>query len=182
MVQLLPRLSGRPHAGGSIEVVGSSRRRGSPRRPCVRDPRLSGTVHAPARVEKRFSKALLPTSSSPSGRDKDPYVTDPRALRALAHPTRVAILDHLYLHGPATATQCAAAVHESPSSCSFHLRTLARWGFVEELPAKGRHRPWRPVSRTIRGPLDLPERGGAAAPIAVLREYLQRDERLLEEY
>ncbi len=109
-------------------------------------------------------------------------MTDPRALRALAHPTRVAILDHLYLHGPATATQCAAAVHESPSSCSFHLRTLARWGFVEELPAKGRHRPWRPVSRTIRGPLDLPERGGAAAPIAVLREYLQRDERLLEEY
>jgi DNA-binding transcriptional ArsR family regulator len=73
-------------------------------------------------------------------------VTDPRMLRALAHPSRLAILQFLGLEGPATATQCAEVAGLSPSACSYHLRALARYGFVEEdqeSAADGRQRPWR---------------------------------------
>jgi DNA-binding transcriptional ArsR family regulator len=73
-------------------------------------------------------------------------LTDPRTMRGLAHPARIAILEHLVLDGPATATECADIVGLSPSACSYHLRALARYGFTEEDPrsaADGRHRPWR---------------------------------------
>ncbi len=69
---------------------------------------------------------------------------DPRAMRALAHPTRLALWEVLTVHGELTATQAAQYVGESPSSCSFHLRQLAKYGFVEEAPrGRGRSRPWR---------------------------------------
>jgi hypothetical protein len=67
-------------------------------------------------------------------------------MRALAHQGRIAIWTYLGLHGPATATECAEIAGLSPSACSYHLRTLARYGFVEEAPASaadGRERPWR---------------------------------------
>lgn len=73
-------------------------------------------------------------------------VTDPKMMRALAHQGRIAIWTYLGLHGPATATECAQIAGLSPSACSYHLRTLARYGFVEEDPdsaADGRERPWR---------------------------------------
>jgi hypothetical protein len=73
-------------------------------------------------------------------------LTDPRMMRALAHQARIAIWMHLGMHGPATATECAQIAGLSPSACSYHLRTLARYGFVEEDPqsaADGRERPWR---------------------------------------
>lgn len=73
-------------------------------------------------------------------------LTDPRMMRALAHPARIAIWVHLGLHGPATATECAEVAGLSPSACSYHLRALARYGIVEEDPdsaADGRQRPWR---------------------------------------
>jgi predicted ArsR family transcriptional regulator len=76
-------------------------------------------------------------------------ITDPRALRALAHPGRNRILEQLQLYGPATATECAEAAGMSPSGCSYHLRMLARYGFVEETRdetrADGRERLWRAV-------------------------------------
>jgi DNA-binding transcriptional ArsR family regulator len=68
-------------------------------------------------------------------------------MRALAHPTRLALLEMLGIHGPLTATQAGALIGESPSSCSFHLRTLARHHFVEETgDGLGRQRPWRLVN------------------------------------
>lgn len=71
-------------------------------------------------------------------------VADPRALHALAHPTRVALLDHLLATGARTASQCAEAVGESASSCSWHMRQLARFGFVARAESTdGRERPWR---------------------------------------
>jgi DNA-binding transcriptional ArsR family regulator len=83
----------------------------------------------------------------PPGTPENPLRLDnPRMMRALAHPARIAILQHLGLDGPATATECAAVVGLSPSACSYHLRALARYGFVEEDPASaadGRQRPWR---------------------------------------
>jgi DNA-binding transcriptional ArsR family regulator len=65
-------------------------------------------------------------------------------LRALGHPTRLKLLGRLRIRGDATATECAEDVGESPSSCSYHLRTLARHGFVEEVPSSdGRERRWQ---------------------------------------
>jgi predicted ArsR family transcriptional regulator len=67
-------------------------------------------------------------------------------MRALAHPARIAILQHLALDGPSTATECAVIVGLSPSACSYHLRTLGQYGLVEEdraSTADGRQRPWR---------------------------------------
>lgn len=71
------------------------------------------------------------------------HVTDPRELRALAHPVRMALLD-LLAGGPLTASQCAERLGESPANCSYHLRTLARYGHVRPAEGgKGRERPWR---------------------------------------
>lgn len=74
--------------------------------------------------------------------------SDPAVLRALAHPLRVemlAVIDELQ---EATATQIAARVGESPSNCSFHLRTLERAGFIVRAEAKGTSKPWRSVHRS----------------------------------
>ncbi|MEO6571352.1 MAG: winged helix-turn-helix domain-containing protein [Ilumatobacteraceae bacterium] len=80
-------------------------------------------------------------------------VTDVDAMRALAHRHRYAIFMLLLSDGPRTATQCAEVVGATPSACSYHLRELARFGFVERVtprdeaddaePVDGRRRPWR---------------------------------------
>jgi DNA-binding transcriptional ArsR family regulator len=73
-------------------------------------------------------------------------LTDPKMMRALAHPARIAIWSHIAMHGPTTATECAEVAGLSPSACSYHLRNLARYGFIEEdraAAADGRERPWR---------------------------------------
>jgi DNA-binding transcriptional ArsR family regulator len=76
-------------------------------------------------------------------------------MRALAHPTRLALLDHLHAAGEATATECSEFVGDSPSSCSYHLRSLAKWGFVEEAEHRpGRERPWRATATRIEFPSD----------------------------
>jgi DNA-binding transcriptional ArsR family regulator len=78
-------------------------------------------------------------------------LTDPRTMRALAHPARLALLEALTHHGPLTATEAAGHVGESPSNCSFHLRQLAKYGFVEEAEGgTGRQRPWRVVNVGMR--------------------------------
>jgi DNA-binding transcriptional ArsR family regulator len=75
-------------------------------------------------------------------------ISDPGALRALAHAGRYAILEHLQSGGAATATECAEVAGLSPSACSYHLRLLARHGLVEEDPSRddGRERAWRATS------------------------------------
>jgi DNA-binding transcriptional ArsR family regulator len=74
-------------------------------------------------------------------------VTDARTLRALAHPVRIALVEELTLGGAMTATEAAERIGETPTTCSFHLRQLARYGFVEEAGGgKGRSRPWQLTS------------------------------------
>lgn len=53
-------------------------------------------------------------------------------MRALAHPVRSSLLELLIIDGPITATEAGERLGESPTTCSFHLRQLARYGFVEE--------------------------------------------------
>jgi DNA-binding transcriptional ArsR family regulator len=78
-------------------------------------------------------------------------VTDARTLKALAHPVRIALIEALTLEGALTATEVGEKIGESPTTCSFHLRQLAKYGFVEEAGGgKGRGRPWRMTSIGMR--------------------------------
>jgi DNA-binding transcriptional ArsR family regulator len=73
-------------------------------------------------------------------------IRDPRQMRALAHPLRLRILARLQVEGPATATALAGALGEGVSSISYHLRQLARHGYIDEEPTLARsrrERPWR---------------------------------------
>jgi predicted ArsR family transcriptional regulator len=80
-------------------------------------------------------------------------LTDPRALRALAHPTRLRLVGLLRIHGPLTATKAAELLGESSGSTSFHLRQLARYGLVEEAASgPGRAKPWQATARSTSWP------------------------------
>lgn len=59
-------------------------------------------------------------------------ITEPRQLRALAHPLRLDLIETLAALGPSTAAQCARELGQTQASCSFHLRQLAKYGYVEE--------------------------------------------------
>ena len=71
-------------------------------------------------------------------------ISGARTIRALAHPIRIALVELLTVAGPMTATEASERIGESPTTCSFHLRQLAKYGFVEEAGGgRGRNRPWR---------------------------------------
>jgi DNA-binding transcriptional ArsR family regulator len=102
-------------------------------------------------------------------------LTDPRALRAVAHPTRLKLIALLRRLGPLTATQAGERIGESPSGCSFHLRSLAKWGLVEEAGGgRGRERPWQATAIghewAARGPSEeVDEAGDLLTRVAVER-------------
>ena len=93
-----------------------------------------------------------------------PALRDPRAMRALAHPARLAMLEHLGSQGPSTATECATVVGLSPSACSYHLRALARWGLVEETEGSDRReRRWRVLGPFVFADHEAPRAADVAA-------------------
>jgi predicted ArsR family transcriptional regulator len=102
-------------------------------------------------------------------------LTDPRALRALAHPIRLRLVGLLRRQGPLTATRAAELLGESSASCSFHLRQLAKYGLVEEAGGgTGRQRPWQATARATSWPVladtaELREATGALS--SVIAEY-----------
>jgi DNA-binding transcriptional ArsR family regulator len=81
-------------------------------------------------------------------------LTDPAALKALAHPLRRRILRTLDREGPATSTTLARALGENTGATSYHLRQLAEHGFVEDVPnrGQGRERWWRARRQDLRFP------------------------------
>jgi hypothetical protein len=92
-------------------------------------------------------------ASEPGGRRERLDLTDPKAIRAMAHPLRWALLEALGQAGTLTATQASEMLGESPANCAFHLRTLAKYGFVEEAGGgRGRERPWRPAFNRLSWP------------------------------
>ncbi|MGO8888323.1 MAG: winged helix-turn-helix domain-containing protein [Streptosporangiaceae bacterium] len=102
-------------------------------------------------------------------------ITDARTLRALAHPVRIALIEALTLGGAMTATEAGERIGETPTTCSFHLRQLAKYGFVEEAGGgKGRARPWRVTSigYSLASVQDDPE--AEIASNAVLRLWRER--------
>jgi DNA-binding transcriptional ArsR family regulator len=107
-------------------------------------------------------------------------VPDLVIMRALAHPARLGLLEHLAETGPATATECAEVVGQSPSAVSYHLRALARAGLVEAAPGRGdgRERLWRRTDDRyqirIEGAPEDPEMREAQQE--VMESLLARDE------
>lgn len=96
---------------------------------------------------------MTPRELVPPQLDGDTLVLrDARAIRALAHPVRLALLDEL--PDPAverTATELADAAGVTPSAMSYHLRSLERFGIVVRADSRtdGRDRPWRRVGRHL---------------------------------
>jgi hypothetical protein len=60
----------------------------------------------------------------------DLILTDPEAMRALAHPIRLALLDRMQLKGPATAAELADELQATAPPIREHLQELATFGFV----------------------------------------------------
>jgi DNA-binding transcriptional ArsR family regulator len=114
----------------------------------------------------------------------DVLLHDPRALRALAHPTRLAILERLQHGGAATATGCGEAVGISPAAASYHLRSLAKWGLVEEAEGgRGRERPWQAVGTGFSfEPAEAGSPGHVLAAAALAGQLVASGERWTTEY
>ncbi|WP_063770194.1 helix-turn-helix domain-containing protein [Streptacidiphilus melanogenes] len=107
-------------------------------------------------------------------------LTDPKAIRALAHPLRLDLLELLTATGPATAAHCGRVLGQTQASCSFHLRQLAKYGFVEDAgPGRDRReRKWqvpepRPTLR-IRGAGKELERLVVEREAAAILDWLER--------
>jgi hypothetical protein len=84
-------------------------------------------------------------------RDETKRITDPKALRAMAHPLRWQLLEIVAREGSATATQCAQETGESVANCSYHLNLLARYDYIEKAEGgRGREKPYRVVSEHQR--------------------------------
>ena len=110
-------------------------------------------------------------------------LSDPRAIRALAHPARLAILEALFPGEELTATECASLTGLSPSATSYHLKALERWGIVEagQPRADGRDRPWKAKGRSIEVSSQVPQ-GTVLAESAVLETFLDRNRALVAEF
>ncbi len=81
-------------------------------------------------------------------------VTDPLALRALAHPLRLKIWGLVGREGRLTAADAARQLGISQALASHHLRQLAKYGYVERGSAgDNRERPWQitATSNEFRG-------------------------------
>jgi DNA-binding transcriptional ArsR family regulator len=103
-----------------------------------------------------------------------------RAIRALAHPLRLRLLDLLRFDGPSTATLLAGRLGESSGATSYHLRLLARYGYVEEEPRAGHlERWWRYRERPVALPAASTDDQGARG---LLAEVLGREAHALDRY
>ncbi|HEY3765941.1 MAG TPA: helix-turn-helix domain-containing protein [Gaiellales bacterium] len=102
-----------------------------------------------------------------------------RAVRALAHPLRLRLLDELRFGGPATATMLGQRVGESSGATSYHLRQLARHGYVEDAePRGGRERWWRYRERRVV----VPQGDDPTGNRTLLAELLSREAHALDRY
>jgi DNA-binding transcriptional ArsR family regulator len=130
------------------------------------------------------------TSGGAVMQEHRPNLSDPAVLDALAHPVRLDVLGYLMSTGPATASQCARAVGDTPSNCSYHLRVLAAHGLVEpDDSGDGRSRPWRATLTGFTTDMTDPAAVEGAARMAaasieldhhLVREYLQHHDTVPE--
>ncbi|MFU8872184.1 ArsR/SmtB family transcription factor [Micromonospora sp. SL4-19] len=124
--------------------------------------------------------------SEPRPEQRRATISDPQVMRALAHPARMAIMEHLgTVEGGATATECAEIAGLSPSATSYHLRELAKFGLIEQAPSRGdaRERVWQAFS-----PSYYVESGqhadseARAAELALVDAHLARDSQRVRDW
>ena len=109
-----------------------------------------------------------PAQSSEGDEQEPMSITDPTVMRALAHPVRMALIELVGVHPTLTATQASEALGESPANCAFHLRTLAKYGFLEEAGGgRGRERPWKASEKSHRIRLRSSDLDSEQARVAV---------------
>ena len=117
------------------------------------------------------------------GTKRAQVITDARAMRALAHPLRVVLLEAMRRDGEITASRAAELLDESPGNMSWHLQTLAKYGFVEETgEGRGRSRPWRLTSDSQRFETHRTDPEVAAAGEALERTFIDRVYEQLREW
>ena len=125
--------------------------------------------------QERPGPEAVPADGAEPEREDLRVLTDAKAMRALAHPLRVALLDLFGYHDTLTATQASELLGESPANCAFHLRTLAKYGFVREAGGgRGRERPWEIVNRSMRITTHQPDPQAALAADELGRVMLDR--------
>lgn len=106
------------------------------------------------------------------------------ALKALAHPLRQRMLARLQRHGPATSAELSVEFGADRGATSYHLRQLARYGFIREDASlsAGRRKYWRSVPQDIRLPRDPQTAEIATAVEAVGRQWMARAAAELDAY
>lgn len=110
-------------------------------------------------------------------------ISDPKALRALAHPARQRLISELFGGRVLTATEAADLVGLTPSAVSHHLRALEKYGLAQRAKASGdaRQRPWQGTARTLR--LSASESaGGRVALQSVVGVQLQELSEQLDQF
>jgi DNA-binding transcriptional ArsR family regulator len=97
---------------------------------------------------------------------------DPRAIKALAHPARLAVIDELFAGRKLTATECGEIAGLSASAMSYHLRALEKWGIVRrsEATGDGRERPWEAAGNTLTVDSAEPRASAAGEAILIARQ------------
>lgn len=117
----------------------------------------------------------------PAGRD-----LDLAALRALAHPLRVEIVDVLTTYGNFTASGLAERLGESSGATSYHLRQLEKHGIVREVEGMGtgRERWWErtPGAINIGSDEAMTSQAGRSASSMIWRQFNYSQNRLLQEF
>ncbi|KUM35399.1 ArsR family transcriptional regulator [Arthrobacter sp. EpRS71] len=140
-----------------------------------RDTARSSTVGPPGSDPDYTDEVTVNNEASQASGDvprrkraeKTVEITDPKAIRALAHAARLEVISELYATQVShTATELAARTGLTPSAMSYHLRALQKWGIVAPAENAGdaRERRWKAAGTdfTISG-------GSVASPeIAVV--------------
>ena len=95
--------------------------------------------------------------------EKKVEITDPKAIRALAHAARLEVISELYsTQVSRTATELAQQTGLTPSAMSYHLRALQKWGIVAPAATAGdaRERRWKAAGTDFT----INSGGGVASP------------------
>jgi DNA-binding transcriptional ArsR family regulator len=128
---------------------GKQPRRQRRKRAGARDGQAAAPAGSPA--GRGGGHTETPAAPPAARHDQRREITDPRTMRALAHPVRLALVEALGREGELTATRAAELLDESPGNMSWHLQTLAKYGYIEEAGGgRGRSRPWRLTSVSNR--------------------------------
>jgi DNA-binding transcriptional ArsR family regulator len=96
-------------------------------------------------------------------RENKVEITDPKAIRALAHAARLEVISELYAtQASRTATELASQTGLTPSAMSYHLRALQKWGIVVPAATAGdaRERRWKAAGTDFT----INSGGGVASP------------------